>query len=110
MSIIDTEVVDAVGSLPNTQLVVLSISDHLEWGDQTNQHLLLLQNKINTYLRFIESGEIYTTFPAAIGKKFAIKIFFKYEPDAAAYIFLSKVESILSEAEIELQTELIPSN
>ncbi|WP_367305238.1 DUF6572 domain-containing protein [Burkholderia multivorans] len=32
MSVIDTNVVDVIGTVPDSNLVVLSISDHLEWG------------------------------------------------------------------------------
>lgn len=104
MSIIDTEVVDAIGTMPDTNLVVLSISDHLEWGDQTGQHLLLLQNKINTYLRFVESGEVFTAFPSAQGKKIAVRIYFKHEPDDLAKNFLEKIGNVLCGAGFELQT------
>jgi hypothetical protein len=30
----------------------LTISDHLPWDENEENHLLLLQNKLNTYLRF----------------------------------------------------------
>ncbi|WP_407059149.1 DUF6572 domain-containing protein [Ralstonia syzygii subsp. celebesensis] len=37
-------------------------------GENSEEHLLLLQEKINCYLRFIESGEIYNSFPSAEGR------------------------------------------
>jgi hypothetical protein len=30
-----------------------------------NEHLLILQDKLNSYLRFIETGEIFESYPAA---------------------------------------------
>ncbi len=36
--------------------VELHLMHSLQWNDQT---LILLQNKVNTYLKFIESEEIY---------------------------------------------------
>jgi hypothetical protein len=59
--------VDAIDTDKDGNLVTLTITDHLAWGD--DQHLLLLQQKLNTYLAFIESGEIHATYPAAKDKR-----------------------------------------
>jgi hypothetical protein len=47
--------------------VVLSISDHREW-DEDGEHLVLLEEKIDRSLRFIEGGKIYERFPDLKGK------------------------------------------
>jgi hypothetical protein len=109
MSVTDTNVVDMIGTIPDTDLVVLSISDHLEWGAQSAEHLLMLQNKINTYLRFIESGEIYTAFPSSKGKSVVVRVYFKYEPDDMGNQFMSRAEEVLRGAGIELQTARVGS-
>ena len=44
-------------SIDNDENVVLTITDHLEW-DIENEHLLILQDKINAYLGAIEDGEL----------------------------------------------------
>ena len=66
MSIVETKVVDII-AVPEwePENVILVITDHLEWGDKAQQgeHLLLLQEKINTYIAFIESGEILESYP-----------------------------------------------
>jgi hypothetical protein len=41
--------------------VVLTVSDHLSW-DRVNEHLFCLQEKLNCYLRFVESGEIIASY------------------------------------------------
>lgn len=46
MSIEDQDSVDVIG-VNESGIVVLTISDHLKWDDD---HLYLLQEKINTYL------------------------------------------------------------
>jgi hypothetical protein len=33
---------------------------------------------LNSYLAFIESGEIYTKFPSAVGRKIIIRVMGKY--------------------------------
>ena len=66
MSIVETKVVDII-AVPEWEPknVILLITDHLKWGDKAQQgeHLLLLQEKINTYIAFIESGEILENYP-----------------------------------------------
>src|SRR5882672_7668018 len=38
---------------------VLVIADHLDWAEfEDRAHLVLLQAKINTYLEFIDSGQL----------------------------------------------------
>lgn len=77
MSIVETKVVDII-AVPEWEPdnVVLVITDHLEWGDkaQEGEHLLLLQEKINTYIAFIESGELLESYPPAKGKNPKIRI------------------------------------
>jgi len=49
-------------------ILVLTISDHLEWDDE-NEHLLILQDKINSYVDFIESGQMAESYPDKVDKK-----------------------------------------
>ncbi|MNR01848.1 hypothetical protein D3C85_1176710 [compost metagenome] len=70
-------------------ILVLTISDHLEWGSD-NEHLVILQEKINSYLDFIESGQIAESYPDVVGEKIMIQIVFKYQPNKIAEDFLEK--------------------
>jgi hypothetical protein len=49
--------------------VHLVISDHLDWDENEGEHLLLLQHKVNTYLAFVEGGQLYVEYPRAAGNK-----------------------------------------
>ena len=75
MSVEDLESIDFVG-IENNETVVLTISDHLEWS---HEHLLQLQEKINVYLSFIESDEIYTSYPSAQGMVIKINVVCKHQ-------------------------------
>ncbi|OXE96583.1 hypothetical protein BC749_101307 [Flavobacterium araucananum] len=77
-------------------ILVLTISDHLEW-DCMNEHLLILQEKINSYLDFLESGQIYESYPGAVDKEIMIQIVFKYLPNRIAQEFLEVVKKFLNE-------------
>ncbi len=97
MSVEQTSVVDIIGIDNKTDEVILTISDHLIW-DSNSDHLYLLQEKINTYLSYVESGEILESYPKAKNKRVVIKIYSKFEPDEGGLIFLSKVKSIIEGA------------
>src|SRR4051812_37461549 len=84
MTVENTSIVDAVGTDKETGEVRLSIFDHLPWD---TQHLRLLQEKINVYLGFIESGEIYGSYPNAKGRPLVIDVFTKFRPTKEATRF-----------------------
>ena len=73
MGVQNTNEVDIIGINKETGICTLTIIDSLDWRNE-EEHLLLLQEKINVYLSFIESGEIYTTYTPSKGRKFEIKI------------------------------------
>jgi len=56
VSVENFKVIDVV-SIDKNENVVVGASDHLEW-DEKNEHLLILQNKINAYLAAIENGSL----------------------------------------------------
>ncbi|VVQ25572.1 hypothetical protein PS925_05831 [Pseudomonas fluorescens] len=98
MSITETKVVDII-AVPEWEpdSVVLVITDHLEWGDKAQQgeHLLLLQEKINTYIAFIESGELLESYPPAEGKNPKIRINGLYELPEQGETFIDRVTEVL---------------
>ena len=59
--------------------LALMIADHLDWENEL-QHLTLLQDKINAYVSFIESGQIYSVYPdAKLVDGFIFDLRFKYK-------------------------------
>jgi hypothetical protein len=55
--------------------------------------LYKLQEKINSYIEFIESGQMEESFPKAKGKtKKIIEIYFKNSPPKDVLFFFDKVE------------------
>ena len=104
MSVDQTEVVDLIGIDEHSDDVILTISDHLEWG--SGEHLLLLQEKLNTYLSFVESGEILESYSKARGRDVLINVVCKYKPDDSAISFLGKVASIVEGAGMKFKYEV----
>ncbi|HZU29007.1 MAG TPA: DUF6572 domain-containing protein [Bryobacteraceae bacterium] len=97
MSIEQADVVDIISTDRATGHVVLTISDHLDWSDGT-AHQLLLQNKLNRYVAFVESGEILETYPDARGRSVDLRVVFQFPPDETGRAFLSKVRPIVESA------------
>lgn len=95
MSIEQTQTIDFIGIEKKSGNVILTISDHLDWSD-SGHHLMILQEKINSYLRFYESGEIYQVYPEARGREIAIDIVGKYPPDEQGRLFIQRAEVILN--------------
>jgi hypothetical protein len=86
--------------------VVLTISDHLVWDRNEGEHLILLQTKLNKYLHFIESGEIYERYPQVEGKNVVINLVSKYPLSEQASLFFKKASAAIGEAGFSLQLEL----
>ena len=93
MSVENLKVID-FASVDKNGNAVLTISDHLKWDDN-NEHLLILQNKINAYLSAIEAGNFYDEYPDAKGRNIIISIVAKYEPNVNAKVFLNKTKEML---------------
>jgi hypothetical protein len=96
MSVDQTNVIDIISKTPTGE-VTLTISDHLEWTN-TIDHLLTLQEKLNAYLRFLESGEVYERYPDATGRKLIINVVFKFVPNLEARSFIAKARFVIEGA------------
>lgn len=83
MTVENARIIDAVGTDKFDKSVVLTIIDHLDWSNEY-EHLLFIQDKVNAYLEFIQSGQIYISYPDAAGRKIKLSLVSKFElPDSA---------------------------
>jgi len=92
MTVEQTSVVDIAYIDQKTGIVHLIVTDHLQWE---GEHLLVLQEKINSYLSFVENGEVFDTLPGAEGKNIQIELITKYKPTEEALHFFGHVEAFL---------------
>ena len=95
MSVENLEIIDFV-SIDLNGNAVLTISDHLEW-DESNEHLLVLQDKINAYLSSIESGDLYEQYPDAKGRHVVISVVAKHAPNKDGKIFIQRIKDLLAD-------------
>jgi hypothetical protein len=85
----------------------LSISDHLPWDENEGDHLQLLQNKLNAYLRAIESGEILRKVPEARGRSIVINLVGKFPLSQNADFYFRKAQTVIEGAGYRLQFSLM---
>lgn len=61
------DVVDWLG-IDHDGNISLTVVDDLDWSDEL-RHLWLLQEKLNSYLAFIESGEVFESVLEQFGRR-----------------------------------------
>lgn len=101
MSINNPDVVDAIGIERDSDVVVLTICDHLDWYS-ADEHLLALQDKINRYLGFVEN-ELLDAYPLANGRSIRLDVLFKFQPTECATQFLMKARRVAEEYGVMLE-------
>jgi hypothetical protein len=106
MTIEQTRIIDAIADDIVEGVASLIISDHLEWDKTQPNHLLLLQEKINTYITFFESGEIFENRTQLKNRRIVVKVVGLYPLSLDAEEFLRRAREVLSGIGLGLVFEL----
>jgi hypothetical protein len=80
--------------------VVLTIADHLSWVESVS-HQLTLQEKLNRYLAFVESGETLRTHPDAKGNRVIFRVVTQHDPDPGGTEFLERARTVIETAGLD---------
>ena len=99
MTVEDTDKID-IYAFGEDGVLRLILCDHLPWGD--NEHLYMLQEKLNSYIAFVESGQCYEEVPKARGAPVEIELVAMHELDESAKSFLFRAGEIAGRAGIPL--------
>ena len=87
--------------------VCMSIVDHWRWDDP-RAHLSALEAKRNSYIEFIESGQLASEYPnARTASALSIALYVSYEPPQSLFDYLADVRPIL--AEVGVTISVLPS-
>ncbi len=90
-----TNLIDAIGT---HTIIRLLIVDPLPWNANEADHLFMLQEKINTYIAFIESGQIYKDYPTAEeASGFEIELVLAHAPSENAQAFFAALQPFCDE-------------
>ena len=96
MALENINAVDAISTDNKENKVILTIIDELNWDDEYN-HLKLIQEKVNNYLNFIESNELYEVYPTAKGKEIEIEIYSNYNLTLNGEKLVNRLKDFLNE-------------
>ena len=103
MSLDQAEVVDLVTESPSGEIALI-MSDTGTW-DGSPERVLQLQNKLNTYYEFIESGRLYELHPDAKGRPLRIQLDTLEPLDPTTRRLAEQVEQSLAEEGIRFVVE-----
>lgn len=107
MAVDDPDQIDLLVTDKEKTFVRLVIADHLDWEElDEGHHLELLQNKLNRYLDFVESGELIQTRPDLQACPVIIQVAAKFPPNEEAAKFYRLAAPAVAEAGISLELEV----
>jgi len=107
MTVENSAVIDLVSVDPLTGVVCLSMVEEREWGDE-GKLLPDLQAKLNTYLEYIESGQLRFDYPDLVKNPITFRLHYMHEPSAREREFIRiVVQQHLKPLGIVWQQELI---
>ena len=95
-------IIDLIAQDPKTGEVVLVINEPNEW-DGSDEQLLALQERFNTYVSFLLDGEMAEAHPELAGKPTRIELRCAHVPDARALELLGLIYDQLAFQEIKME-------
>lgn len=106
MAIDNTEVIDAVAY--EGDKLILQLYDHWEFNDEIEKdHMFLLQDKLNSYIWYVDSEQYKDTYPDVNLSFFEIQIKFKYQPPDFCLSYIQHVNDKLHKANINIVYEFM---
>lgn len=102
MSVVDNKTVDGIALTSDKNGIILLITDHLDWNDEY-QHLMILQEKINAYIFFLEEKQYEDIYKGQNIVYGIIEIHFLYELTSNGEKFLQSVQNQVAELGIKIQ-------
>lgn len=99
MTVEKRDAIDAISTDRDTGDVILTIIDPLPWDEH---HIAALEEKVNAYVDFIQSGQIFESYPKAKGRQLRIEVVYKHDPTPQGLNFLRLAQRATKDAGIDL--------
>ena len=96
MTIDDPQVVDFSSFDEQSLELRLLIADHLPWHENGREHLLALLEKLNVYVAYIESGQVFESHPRARSDRIVIGLCCLHAPTVGT---LPALQSLVAQCE-----------
>ncbi len=107
MALDKPDAVDAVGIERGSDFAALTITDSWDWQDE-RKHLLALQAKLNDYLSFIESGQIWESYPEAAGRQLVIDVVGKFSLPRIGIDLLERASDACADLDVRVRYRPYP--
>lgn len=106
MSVLDVNKIDGIGISEDGKSLVLLITDHLDWSNEY-EHLIKLQDKINSYISYLESDQYKDIYPDRQFIKYSIEIHFKCQISDNCFKWIEAANNQLSNSHIIIEPIVI---
>ena len=92
MNIENTDTIDGLAFKEETSSLILLLADGMDWIDM-NRHLQLLQDKLNTYIWYIESRQYEEKYPNV--ERIEVRVSFLFKEPEICHKLLDAAEQVL---------------
>lgn len=110
MAIDNVNIIDGTGIDRDRKAICLLLTDHFSWegddGFSEYDHLMLLQDKINAYISYLESKQYEEQYPGEIFEMAVIEIHFKYDITENCEKFLNTVQNQVGQYGIKIEAHI----
>jgi hypothetical protein len=110
MAIDNTNVIDGIAIDKNRKALCLLLIDHFAWNRNNtlneHDHLILLQEKINAYIRYLETKQFEEQYPEEEIVMAIIEIHFKYDITENCENFLNVVQNEIGQYGIKIEAHI----
>lgn len=106
MSIEDASTIDFIQVSKEKSNVNLVVTDHLEWPDDPEngvEHQYMLQEKLNAYLAYAESGQLLRDYPEVSDMQTTIQVYGKYDRPKYAVAFYDAIRPVINGAGLNFE-------
>lgn len=92
LNIENTNSIDGLAFEQETSSLILLLADGMDWIDM-NRHLLLLQDKLNTYIWYIDSRQYEEKYPNV--ERIEVRVSFLFKEPEICHKLLDRAEQVL---------------
>jgi hypothetical protein len=103
MSVTEKDIIDTIAFEKDRVTLILEIYDHLPFeGKFEYDHISLLQDKLNTYMWYIDSEQYRDTYPDHNFESIVINFRFLHNPTENCVKFITLTNKQLSSANVKI--------
>lgn len=91
LNVENTDTIDGLAYEQETSSLILLLADGMDWSDM-NRHLLLLQEKLNNYIWYIDSKQYEEKYPDV--KRIELRVSFLFQEPEVCHKLLERAKQV----------------